>query len=85
MSALTKPLIHTVDTVGGVAQPVNAEKVIELFGQDEIAADGSVTRYNIVFKMGDYPRSIVWTYAASATRDTDLAAVIAAISTNVTP
>lgn len=74
MSALTKPFIHTTNAVNDVI-PVNAENLIEFQKQD---INGE---FNILFILGDYPREIVWKYAADDTaRDADFAAVLAAVS-----
>ena len=78
MSALAKPLTHTTNTIGGVADPVNIEAVTAVTTTtiDQVSSNNAAPKYTIVFHFGKYNEPIVWRYATEALRDTDLATLL---------
>lgn len=93
MSAISKPLIHSVDTVNPVAEPVNVE-----FLKDMSTLDIPVVRPDLddrikyvinfsVLSSENQVKTVEWNYgygaAALAARDAGYAAALALVSTAV--
>ena len=89
MSALAKPLIHTVNSDVAVSATVNAENVhaISTTNAPKIGDNGSNKFYInfVVLGTDNQPKSVSWLYSKSATaeadRDADYVLAIAACST----
>lgn len=87
MSALAKPLIHSV-TATGLADPINIEHVAAITKETVLAASNINTsdRFNIIFKFrgeNTTPQEITWRYATEVLRDASYDAIIALASTVV--
>lgn len=89
MSALAKPLIHTVDAdneVLGVSPVVNVEQLISMSPVDIPAMGSSKAKYRIVFvqlETDNQPKEIHWDFTVKATRDAKFAAALALASAAV--
>lgn len=85
MSALTKPMIHTLATIGGGSDPISAEGVLSMSKVTSAGAPGPDV-FHIVFAMASHamnPKEVVWKFADATARDSTYAAALAAISTAV--
>lgn len=91
MSALTKPLIHTVNSDVAVSAVVNAENVhgVSKTNAPKIGDNGKdkfYVNFNIL-GTDNQVKSVAWLYSDSATaeadRDADYAAAVALVSTAV--
>lgn len=86
MSAIALPLIHTTaaDNLSlGVSPFVPAEDVKNISVVDVPAMESSKARFEIHFTIlstDNQPKTIVWRYSLSATRDADFALVVTALS-----
>lgn len=89
MSALAKPLIHTVaasNLVLGVSPTVNVEQLISMNPVDIPGMGNAKAKYRIVFvqlETDNQPKTIHWDFAVKATRDAKFAAALALSSAAV--
>lgn len=89
MSALAKPLIHTVaadNEVLGVSPVVNIENVKDVSPIDIPAMANAPARYQInfvVLSTEGQLKNVVWSFSVKATRDAKYAAVVALASAAV--
>lgn len=72
--------------IGAQSPLVPAEHIINVATVDVPAIGNTPARYKIIFDIlatANQPRQITWEYAASATRDTDYADVVAAVAVTI--
>jgi len=93
MSAIAKPMIHSVNTVGGIAEPVNVEflKDMTKLNVPQVHSDLPLrTKYIIQFVVlstDNQEKNVEWNFgdtaAALVARDAAYVAALAAVSTAV--
>jgi hypothetical protein len=91
MSALTKPMIHSVSVTNlenGVSPMVNAERVtsIDIIEIAQVQNNSGGPKFEIVFTMATDPKTgvpgqVKWQYVDRSALDTDYALIVNTIST----
>jgi len=76
MSALAKPMIHSTATVVSPSSMVSIENVKGIYKADTPNRVGGATSYTIGFLYKDGASKTVWTFATSATRNTEYDKII---------
>jgi len=90
MSALAKPMIHSVSVTNltnGVSPMVNAERVtnIQILEVEKVGNYAGAPRFEVIFTMAQDPKTgvpgeIKWGYVDRATLDIDYALIVNTIS-----
>lgn len=86
MSALAKPLIHSVNTINAPSEPVNAEHIMHVGKTTTPPNAGTKERYRIDFTIlatDNQPKHVTWDFASEQLRDDEFDAVIVATSAAV--
>lgn len=89
MSALTKPLTHSPNTIGGESDAINVEQIAAMTKVVVDPAEGINTSgsYHIVFKFrgeNTTPQEVTWKYEDEATLDTDYTELLSNNSVSLT-
>ena len=85
MSVILKPMVHTTNTIKGVAEPVGVDHIVTVTSGDAVAtgAGGSDEHY-IEFVVnaagGQTSKAVKWRYSDAGDRDTDYAALLVVVS-----
>ena len=81
MSGILKPMVHTTNTIKGVAEPVGLDQIVTMTVGDAVfSGAGGASEYYIDMVVnaagGQTASNVKWRYADAATRDTDFDALL---------
>jgi len=87
MSALAKPLIHSVNVLSGQSDPVNVEEIQTMTRVvNDNPGINTTSEFHLAFAMRDHdqnPKSVTWKFADETALDAAYAAILALASTAV--
>lgn len=88
MSGILLPMVHTTNTIKGVAEPVGVDHIVTITAEDAVfVGAGGSNEYMLVFVVnaagGQTSDRVIWRYATDVLRDADLATLLPIVSASL--